>query len=207
MGALQKLQDSLAKWAAMAANLCGARWGHMGHLLSMLSAEAAAGACHELRPLLKVTRRQRTTAASFPGRLPPASQNTHPLASEPVPPGTGGFVILFQECGSVRSLRDLVSSVQIASITAAQARLLFAAGLTTPGLVAAAGEDAVAKALAAGVRRRALDEAHAVLKVGKTGASGTNALVARDAQGILAGEGARPSPACILHSQQDGVVD
>ena len=73
-------------------------------------------------------------------------------------------------------------------MTAAKARLLYNAGITSVDLLAAAEEARIAAALAVGIRRLPVSKAQAVLKIGITGSSGTNALVARDAQHIFAGE-------------------
>ena len=85
-------------------------------------------------------------------------------------------------------------SQQVEEITAAKARLLHSAGLTTLEEIAMSEEESVAKALSAGIRNRKPDAQHASLKVGKTGASGTNALVARDARAILQGNSVEQSP-------------
>lgn len=54
-GELQRLQSSLAKWAAMAAMMCAsAGWWQLESLLTSLGAQAAAGARPELLPLMKV---------------------------------------------------------------------------------------------------------------------------------------------------------
>lgn len=88
---------------------------------------------------------------------------------------------------SIDRIEDPQVCVQVASITPAIARLLHAAGIRDPELLAAAPESRVAEALAAGQRRRRLEGAAAALAVGMTGAVGTNVLVTRQARQLIAG--------------------
>jgi len=74
--------------------------------------------------------------------------------------------------------------LQIPSVSAAKARLLFNAGLTSLQSLSMADEERIATALAVGVRHRPTDARHAALRIGKTGEQGTNALVARSARQI-----------------------
>lgn len=78
--------------------------------------------------------------------------------------------------------------MQVEAVTAAKARLLHNAGLTSLERVATSDEGTIADALAAGVKlRKTANAAAANVRVGRTGATGTNALVARDAKLILQG--------------------
>ena len=74
-------------------------------------------------------------------------------------------------------------------VTSAKARLLFNAGICNLEQLACCEEDSIAQALASGIRhRKSADLGHERLKIGKTGAQGTNALIARDARQILQGK-------------------
>ena len=87
--------------------------------------------------------------------------------------------------------------LQIELITSAKARLLYNAGITSLEQLACSDEDSVAQALALGLRnQKPSDAAHKRLKIGKTGAQGTNALVARDAKQLLEGTSSHPTFMC-----------
>lgn len=80
--------------------------------------------------------------------------------------------------------------MQVEAITSAKARLLYNAGIASLEQLACCDEDSIAQALAFGLRsRKSADANHERLTIGKTGAQGTNALIARDAKQILQGEG------------------
>ena len=86
---------------------------------------------------------------------------------------------------------------QVESVTATKARLLYNAGITSVDLLVTTEEARIAEALAVGIRRLPVSKAQAMLKIGIMGSSGTNALVARDAQRIVAGD-------CLPHLIQWG---
>ncbi|DBA82486.1 TPA: hypothetical protein ACH3X2_000714 [Trebouxia sp. C0005] len=85
---------------------------------------------------------------------------------------------------------ELLRLMDIPSMTAANARALHSAGLVSPELLAAAQDEDVKKALAAGLpgalKKASQDKRAAPFLGGLTGAQGTNHFVARTAKAILA---------------------
>ncbi|KAL0029501.1 hypothetical protein WJX77_012503 [Trebouxia sp. C0004] len=85
---------------------------------------------------------------------------------------------------------ELLRLMEIPSMTAANARALHSAGLVSPQQLAAAQEQDVKKALAAGLpgalKKASQDKRAAPFLGGLTGAQGTNHFVARTAKAILA---------------------